>query len=215
MIGTKIDTRRTLKQRCGEVRKVRQDQPHLPLPSRREGDWCGSADRRSAALQGADYRGRRIVAIDIGRTGALALFVDNDLIEIADMPTLADGPAGRPTINGPLLAALIRRLSPDEAVFEHVAARPGEAAPGAFAFGRSRGTIEGALAAGAVPTRFVTPSWWKRRVGIPPGAEMKDRARSVAIAHWPHFAESFARVKDHDRAEACLIGLAYLQEQRR
>ena len=150
-----------------------------------------------------------------GRTGALALFVCNELAEIADMPVLADGPAGRPTINGPLLAVLIRRLAPDEAVIEHVAARPGEGAPGAFAFGRSRGVIEGVFGAVALPVRFVTPAWWKRRAGIPPGSEHKDTARSIAIGRWPHFAEMFARVKDHDRAEAALIGLAHLQEQRR
>lgn len=157
----------------------------------------------------------RTLAIDIGRTGALALFVEGEIVEISDMPVLADGPAGRPTINGPLLSALIRRLAPDEAVVEHVAARPGEAAPGAFAFGRSRGTVEGVLAAAAVPVRFVTPAWWKRRVGIPPGNEHKDTARSVAIARWPRLAESFARVKDHDRAEAALIGLAHMLEPRR
>lgn len=157
----------------------------------------------------------RMLAIDIGRNGALALFVADELVEIADMPILADGPAGRPTINAPLLAALVRRLAPDEAVTEHVAARPGEAAPGAFAFGRSRGAIEGVLGAAAVPVRFVTPAWWKRRAGIPPGVEHKDTARSIAISRWPHLAESFARVKDHDRAEACLIGVACLQEQRR
>ena len=35
-------------------------------------------------------------------------------------------------------------------------------------------------------------------------------ARSIAIARWPAHAEVFARVKDHNRAEACLIGAAYL-----
>ena len=153
-----------------------------------------------------------LLAIDIGRSGALALFAAGELVAIEDMPMLADGPAGRPTINGPLLAALVRGWDPAEAVVEHVAARPGEAAPGAFAFGRSRSLIEGVLGAQAVPVRFVTPGWWKRRAGVPPGADMKDRARSLAIARWPDRAEIFARAKDHDRAEAALIGLAYLRE---
>ena len=207
--------RRTSNEGCGEVRKVRQDQPHLPLPSRREGDWCGSADGRSAAFQGAETDRYRTVAVDIGRSGALALFVGSDLVEIADMPVLADGPACRPTVNASLLAALIRRWAPAEAVVEHVSARPGEAPSGAFAFGRSRGVIEGVLGAQTIPIKFTTPAKWKRAVGIPPGAEMKDRARSVAIAHWPHLAEQFARKLDHDRAEACLIGYAYLLEQTR
>ena len=158
---------------------------------------------------------RRLVAIDIGRTGALALFVGRQFAEFAELPVLDDGPAGRTTINAPLLASLIRRCVPVEAVVEHVAAQPGEAAPGAFAFGRSRGVIEGVLGAEEVPVRFVTPAWWERRVGIPAGADMKDRARSVAIGRWPHLAKSFARKLDHDRAEAALIGAAYLEDRAR
>lgn len=97
----------------------------------------------------------------------------------------------------------------------HVAARPGEAPSGAFAFGRSRRVIEGVLASQAVPVRFVTPAWWKRRVGIPSGRDMKDTARSIAIARWPALADLFARKLDHDRAEAALIGLAYVQENQK
>ena len=153
------------------------------------------------------------IAIDIGRSGACALFDhDGRLVDVEDLPTLQDGPACRPTINAPLLAAMIRRWQPAQAVVEHVAARPGEAAPGAFAFGQSRGTIAGVLGAQAVPVRWVTPAWWKRRTGIPPGKDMKDMARSVAIARWPDRTELFARVRDHDRAEACLIGLAHITD---
>ena len=89
-----------------------------------------------------------LLAIDIGTRGAVALFgQDGTLLDVGDMPVLADGPASRPTINGPLLAAIIQRWAPDQAIVEHVAARPGEAAPGAFSFGRSRGIIEGVLPA--------------------------------------------------------------------
>lgn len=157
----------------------------------------------------------RLLAVDIGRHGALALFLDEALVEIADMPILEDGPAGRPSINAALLAGVVRRMALDKAVCEHVAARPGEAPMGAFAFGRSRGVIEGVLAAHGLPTRFVTPSWWKRRVGIPAGREHKDTARSVAISRWPGRAELFARKRDHDRAEAALIGVAFIEERRR
>lgn len=154
-----------------------------------------------------------VLAIDIGRSGALALFdAAGRLLDVADLPVLEDGPAARPTINGPLLAAITRRWAPASAVVEHVAARPGEAAPGAFAFGRSRGVIEGVLAAQGVPVTFRTPAWWKRRVGIPAGRDHKDTARSQAIARWPDRAEMFARKLDHDRAEACLIGAAHLAE---
>ena len=43
---------------------------------------------------------------------------------------------------------------------------------------------------------------------------MKDVARSRAIERWPDQVNLFARVKDHDRAEAALIGWAGLQRER-
>ncbi|WP_424362962.1 hypothetical protein [Methylocystis parvus] len=91
---------------------------------------------------------KNIIGIDIGVRGALALVSPaGDLIEIADMPVLNDGPKGRPAVNGPLLAELVYRWHASQAFVELVGARPGEGAVGAFAFGRSRGVVEGVLGA--------------------------------------------------------------------
>ena len=150
-----------------------------------------------------------VLGIDIGRRGAVALLTPaGDLVDVADLPVLNDGPAGRPAVNAALLADMIRRWAPASAFVEFVGARPGEAAPGAFSFGRCRGVIEGVLGAQGVPTRFVTPQVWKRAVGIPAGKDMKDAARSEAIRRWPLLADKFARVKDDGRAEAALIAVA-------
>lgn len=151
-----------------------------------------------------------ILGIDIGISGAVAVVSpDGGLVNIFDMPILNDGPAGRRSINAPLLASIIFKSQATSAFVEHVGARPGEGAVGAFAFGRSRGVVEGVLAAAGVPATFITPSCWKRAVGIPPGKDgAKDAARSEAIRRWPSAAELFARVKDDGRAEAALIALA-------
>ena len=94
---------------------------------------------------------------------------------------------------------------------ELVGPRPGEGAVGAFGFGRSRGVIEGALAAAGIPVTMVAPPAWKRAAGIAPGKDgAKDAARSEAIRRWPSHAELFARKKDDGRAEAALIALAGL-----
>lgn len=46
-----------------------------------------------------------VLGVDIGRTGGLALLTaDGDLINAVDMPTLDDGPKGRPAVNAALLA---------------------------------------------------------------------------------------------------------------
>ena len=145
-----------------------------------------------------------IIGIDIGASGALALLDEaGELLEVADMPILRDGPAAAPRSNGPLLAAIVGRWRASRAFIEFVGARPGEGAVGAFAFGRSRGVIEGVLAALAVPATHIAPAAWKRLVGIPPGRDgAKDAARSEAIRRWPAKAALFARVKDDGRAEA-------------
>jgi crossover junction endodeoxyribonuclease RuvC len=154
-----------------------------------------------------------IIGVDIGATGALALVDESgELIDVSDMPILRDGPSNRPAVNGPLLAELVGRWRADRAFVEYVGARPG--AIGAFAFGRSRGVIEGVLAALAVPASHIAPAAWKRAVGIAAGREgAKDAARSEAIRRWPAKAALFARVKDDGRAEAALIAIAGMKRE--
>lgn len=152
-----------------------------------------------------------IIGVDIGVHGALALLSPNgELLEVADMPILRDGPKGRPAVNGPLLVDLVYRWHAGHAFIELVGPRPGEGAVGAFAFGRSRGVVEGVLGAcGVSATPPIAPASWKRLVGLPAGyGGAKDAARSEAIRRWPTKASLFARVKDDGRAEAALIAVA-------
>jgi crossover junction endodeoxyribonuclease RuvC len=168
------------------------------------------AAERSEDTQTARHFQRNVIGIDPGVSGALALVAcDGGLLEVLDMPVLADGPAGRRNVNAPLLAELLARWHAREVICEFVSARPKEGAVGAFSFGRSRGLIEGACAALSLPIRFLTPPAWKRIVGLAPGkAGAKDAARSEAIRRWPDKAGLFARVRDDGRAESALIGLA-------
>jgi crossover junction endodeoxyribonuclease RuvC len=152
-----------------------------------------------------------VLGVDIGATGAIALLEDNgQLVDVWDMPCLRDGPANRRTVNAPLLAEIIYKSHAGRAFVERVGPRPMEGAVGAFAFGDAKGVVRGCLAAAAIPAVFITPVTWKRVVGIPPGKDMKDMARSNAINRWPGLASKFARKMDDGRAEAALIGLAGL-----
>jgi crossover junction endodeoxyribonuclease RuvC len=81
----------------------------------------------------------------------------------------------------------------------------------AFAFGRSRGVVEGILGAVGIPATFIAPAAWKRAVGL--SLANKDAARSEAIRRWPTHAALFARVKDDGRAEAALIAVAGMMRQ--
>jgi len=150
-----------------------------------------------------------VLGIDLGVNGAIAVLEEGSLISVHDMPTLKDGPVARRTVNAPLLAEIIATSHATMAYVEHVGVRPGEGAVGAFAFGRSRGVVEGVCAGLAVPCVFITSPTWKRIVGIAPGKlGAKDAARSKAIQRWPASADLFKLVKHDGRAEACLIAYA-------
>lgn len=152
-----------------------------------------------------------VLGIDIGATGAIALLTDQgELIDVFDMPCLHDGPKNRRTVNAPLLAEIVYKSHATRAFVERVGPRPMEGAVGAFAFGDAKGVVRGCLAAAAIPTIFIQPAQWKRVVGVPPGKDMKDMARSIAINRWPAQADKFKRKCDDGRAEAALIGIAGL-----
>jgi crossover junction endodeoxyribonuclease RuvC len=109
----------------------------------------------------------KFLGVDIGVQGAIAVLDESEqLVEVHDLPVLQDGPASRRTINAALLAGIIGACHADKAFVEHVAARPGEGAVGAFAFGRSRGVIDGVLGALKIPVTFITPASWKRTLGL-------------------------------------------------
>jgi crossover junction endodeoxyribonuclease RuvC len=159
----------------------------------------------------------QIIGVDIGSTGAVALLSeDGSLVETFDMPCLSDGPAGRRAVNGPLLAEIIAKSHATKAYVELVGARPGEGAVGAFAFGRSFGTVLGVLAALAIPVTTIAPAAWKRTIGLPPGKDgAKDASRAEASRRWPAKASLFARVKDAGRSDAALIGVAGIMREAR
>jgi crossover junction endodeoxyribonuclease RuvC len=72
-------------------------------------------------------------------------------------------------------------------------------------FGQSCGTIIGVIGALAIPVRHVTPAKWKKALGLTSDA---GRSRAAAIERWPGQADLFARKRDHNRAEAALLGLS-------
>jgi crossover junction endodeoxyribonuclease RuvC len=156
-----------------------------------------------------------ILGIDPGLDGAVAeLNEAGDLLRIHGMPTLLDGAKGRRAVNAALLASIIYATHASRAYCELVGPRPTDGSAAGFGFGRTRGVIEGVLAAAGIPLTMIAPPTWKRSAGIAPGRENKDSARSVAIARWPSQASLFARKCDCDRAEAALIALAGLLRER-
>jgi crossover junction endodeoxyribonuclease RuvC len=121
------------------------------------------------------------------------------------MPTLVQT-TGRRQIDFTGLAAILREQLPAFVLVERVGSRPGEGAMGAFGFGMSFGGILGILGAMALPHDLAQPASWKRKAGIPPGA---DKAASIqtCLRLLPTAAPHLTRKKDDGRAEALLLAV--------
>jgi len=152
-----------------------------------------------------------IIGIDPGATGALAFLDTNTgVINVQDMPAILvqQGMRRVHRVSAALLAALIdvHGGGPMMAYVEQVASMPNQGVSSVFAFGRAAGIVEGVLAALCIPTIFIPPQTWMRGVGLAGAVkDRKEASRGKACQLYPASAQTFARVKDHGRAEAALI----------
>jgi crossover junction endodeoxyribonuclease RuvC len=152
----------------------------------------------------------KVMSIDPGLSGALAVFDGHDLIAVVDMPTHEldrNGKAKR-QIAAADLAGIFCQHDPRHIIVEKVSAMPGQGVTSMFSFGRSLGIIEGIIAAYNIPVTYVTPGVWTKGIGRGAG---KDASRARACELYPSHQKSFARVKDDGRADAVLIGAWYLK----
>jgi crossover junction endodeoxyribonuclease RuvC len=150
------------------------------------------------------------MAIDPGLSGAIAVFIDDVLIDVVDMPThelTRNGKAKR-QIAAADLAGIFTQHDPRHVIVEKVSAMPGQGVTSMFSFGRSLGVVEGIVAAYDIPVTYVTPGVWTKGIGRGAG---KDASRSRACELYPSHQKQFARVKDDGRADAVLIGAWYLK----
>lgn len=139
-----------------------------------------------------------ILGVDPGISGAIAFY----FTEAPDRVAVEDVPIVGGEISSHLLADRLKSLCPSIAVIERVSAMPKQGVSSMFNFGVSFGLVRGVVGALNIPLHYVTPTKWKRHFNLP--AE-KDAARELAIRLFPACATSFARKKDHGRAEAALI----------
>ena len=147
----------------------------------------------------------RVLGVDPGANGALAVHFGGRLVDLVDMPTTTVKRGSREVreVNAALLGAVVSRMLPlDAAYLEQVGAMPGQGVSSMFAFGRAVGVIEGVLAALEVPVTKVPPQTWQRSMRVRGG---KDGARERAMQLYPADASAFARKKDDGRADASLI----------
>ena len=148
----------------------------------------------------------RVIGIDPGLSGAIAVINGTDSLTVFDMPTMTverNGKAKR-QVSATELAQILKTAKSDDChVFvEKVSAMAGQGVTSVFSFGRSFGMIEGILAALQMPVTYVAPATWVKAVHRGAG---KDASRSRAMELFPDNQADFKRVKDDGRSDSALI----------
>ncbi len=154
-----------------------------------------------------------IIGIDPGISGAICFFKNGKIIDVIEMPSMAEGKKNKKQVNGNQLYNEIKlRISETDkhevcVVVEHVTAMPGQGVTSMFNFGQSFGVIKGLCSAMQLPIHFVRPTKWKKYFNLINSS--KDASRSRAIEIFPNISEKLKRKKDTNKADAILISSYY------
>ena len=153
----------------------------------------------------------RIIGIDPGLSGAIAILEDNKVLQIFDMPVMAEGKKNKRQLNSAQLVNIIKdntQGSEEKAVVvEQVNAMPGQGVTSMFNFGQTFGAIKGICAALNLPVFFVRPTKWKKHFELINSS--KDSSRTKAIEMYPSLSNQLSKKKDVNKSDAILIARYY------
>tara|TARA_B110000971_G_C19853187_1_gene428122 strand:- start:309 stop:800 length:492 start_codon:yes stop_codon:yes gene_type:complete len=153
----------------------------------------------------------RIIGIDPGLSGAIAILDDSKIKELFDMPVMPDGKKNKRQLNSALLVKLIndniKNLENTVMVVEQVNAMPGQGVTSMFNFGQTFGAIKGICAALGLPIFFVRPAKWKKHFELINSS--KDASRTKAIEMYPSISDQLSKKKDVNKSDAILIARFY------
>ena len=103
-----------------------------------------------------------IIGIDPGITGSICFFEDGKVIEVLDMPNMAEGKKNKRQVNGAqIYNEIFNRIKNYnkkniKVVIEQVSAMPGQGVTSMFNFGQSFGILKGICSAMQLPVYFVS-----------------------------------------------------------
>ena len=154
-----------------------------------------------------------VVGIDPGLSGAIAILENNKVLNIFDMPVMAEGKKNKRQLNSAQLVSIIKNGTKPEAeiavVVEQVNAMPGQGVTSMFNFGQTFGAIKGVCAALELPIFFVRPSKWKKHFELINSS--KDSSRTKVIEMYPSLSSQLAKKKDVNKSDAILIARFYTE----
>jgi hypothetical protein len=145
-----------------------------------------------------------LLGVDPGRTGALARFANGVPELVVDMPLGVHG------VDGLGVWHLLLDWQIDEAFIESSHAMPANGSKAAYSQGDSNGALRTAIAIAGIPLTWVRPAQWQAHANLSgwtgTATERKHRSRMRAQELMPTMVDYLDRAKDHNRAEALLIG---------
>ena len=156
-----------------------------------------------------------IIGIDPGISGAICFMEKGRIIDVIDMPSMADGKKNKKQVNGSQVFNEISRNTKDKSIedikviIEHVSAMPGQGVTSMFNFGQSFGILKGVCSAMNLSMHFVRPVKWKKHFNLINSS--KDASRKKAIEIFPYFSVNLSKKKDANKADAILIA-SYFEE---
>ena len=156
-----------------------------------------------------------IIGIDPGISGSICFFQDGKIIDVVEMPNMAEGKKNKKQVNGAqIFNEISKRIIQIEkknirVIIEQVSAMPGQGVTSMFNFGQSFGILKGICSAMQLPMYFVRPIKWKKYFNLINSE--KDASRTRAIEIFPYFSSQLARKKDSNKADAILIASFYYE----
>ena len=156
-----------------------------------------------------------IIGIDPGISGSICFFEDGKIIDVVEMPTMAEGKKNKKQVNGSQIyneiSQRIEKIPKQNVrvVIEQVSAMPGQGVTSMFNFGQSFGILKGMCSAMQLPMYFVRPTKWKKYFGLINSE--KDASRTKAIEIFPYFSSQLSKKKDSNKADAILIASFYYE----
>ena len=140
-----------------------------------------------------------IIGIDPGISGSICFFEDGNILDVVEMPTMAEGKKNKRQVNGAqIFNEISKRVDKAEkqnvrVVIEQVSAMPGQGVTSMFNFGQSFGILKGICSAMQLPMYFIRPAKWKKYFGLIKSE--KDASRTKAIEMFPYFSSQLSKKK--------------------
>ena len=156
-----------------------------------------------------------IIGIDPGISGSICFLENGKILDVIEMPTMAEGKKNKRQVNGSQIyneiSERINKISNQNirVIIEQVSAMPGQGVTSMFNFGQSFGILKGICSGMQLPMYFVRPAKWKKYFSLINSE--KDASRTKAIEMFPYFSSQLSKKKDSNKADAILIASFYYE----